>query len=182
MITVMMMFIVGEALVQSGVVRNVSRHLVRMAGPGPRESTRCSCCWLAPSPLLSPIPQPWRCLMPIAIQLSKRFKFSPSKILFPSPTHRSMAAPVRCLGTSTNLLVSAMAADRSRSRVFDSRIRLAGIPLLIVGTLYNLFIVRRLLPSRIDHHQPDSQISPGVVSDRGQADADISARRPYGSR
>ena len=147
-ITVMMMFIIGEALVQSGVVRNVSRHLARMAGARP---TRIYTLFLllvgAVSSFVSNTATV-AVLMPIAIQLSKRFKFSPSKILIPLSYASIYGGTCTLLGTSTNLLVSAMAADRVGKGFSILEFAWLGIPLLIVGTLYNLFVVRRLLPSR----------------------------------
>jgi len=147
-ITVMMMFIVGEALVQSGVVRSVSRHIIRMAGARP---TRVYTLFLllvgAVSSFVSNTATV-AVLMPLATQLSKRFKFSPSKILIPLSYASIYGGTCTLLGTSTNLLVSAMAADRVGRGFSVLEFAWLGLPLLLVGTAYNLFVVRRLLPSR----------------------------------
>ncbi|MGH9382498.1 MAG: sodium:proton antiporter, partial [Thermoanaerobaculia bacterium] len=87
-------------------------------------------------------------LMPVAIQLAHRMKFSPSKILIPLSYASIYGGTVTLLGTSTNLLVSAMAADRGIRPFTVFEFAWLGVPLLIVGTLYNVFFLRRVLPSR----------------------------------
>ncbi len=147
-ITVMMLFIAGDALVRTGAVRKLSEWLARRAGGS------ASRLWTSFLLLVGGVSSfvsntaTVAVLMPVAIQLAHRMKFSPSKILIPLSYASIYGGTVTLLGTSTNLLVSAMAADRGIRPFTVFEFAWLGVPLLIVGTLYNVFFLRRVLPSR----------------------------------
>lgn len=147
-ITVMMLFIAGDALVRTGAVRKLSEWLVRRAG-GSTNRLWTSFLFLVGgvSSFVSNTATV-AVLMPVAIQLAHRMKFSPSKILIPLSYASIYGGTVTLLGTSTNLLVSAMAASRGLPPFSVFEFAWLGVPLLVVGTLYNVLFLRRILPSR----------------------------------
>jgi di/tricarboxylate transporter len=86
--------------------------------------------------------------MPVAIDIAKHFKFSPSKLLLPLSYASIMGGTCTLLGTSTNLLVSSMAAERLGTGF--GLFELAGVGLVILGAgfVYNILGPMRYLPSR----------------------------------
>lgn len=90
-------------------------------------------------------------LIPVAIQLSQKFQISPSKILIPLSYAAIYGGTLTLIGTSTNLLVASMVVGHSE---FDKdplgmfEFAAIGIIFLLVGTIYNLLVVPKILPSR----------------------------------
>jgi len=147
-ITVMMLFILSEALVQSGVVRELSHRITRMAD---RSHVTATFLLLGLTAVVSAFINNTAAvaiLMPVAIHLAKHYGFSPSKILLPLSYASIFGGTCTLVGTSTNLLVSSMSAERGEGAlsVFEF-VRLGGV-LLAVGMAYNLLVLARFLPSR----------------------------------
>jgi di/tricarboxylate transporter len=93
-------------------------------------------------------------LMPYVHSWSKRNNIRPSKLLIPLSYAAILGGCVTLIGTSTNLIVSGMVKDQSiipglePVGLFDFTI--AGLPMLILGTLYLVLFSNRLLPNRKD--------------------------------
>ncbi len=86
--------------------------------------------------------------IPLALNLSSRFKISPSKILIPLSYAGIYGGTMTLIGTSTNLLVSSMAEDHGivPFTMFEF-FRMGGV-FLVVGTFYNILVVPKVLSSR----------------------------------
>jgi len=147
-VTVMMMFVLSEALVQSGVIRFLSHRITRGAGENP---------WKATLPLLGLTAvlsafinntAAVAILMPVGIHLAKHFRFSPSKILLPISYASILGGTCTLIGTSTNLLVSALAVDHGLAAFSVFEFLRLGWILLPLGLIYNLLGPMRFLPSR----------------------------------
>ena len=147
-ITVMMMFILSDGLVQSGLVRQLGYKLSHWAGHAPN---RISAALLFVGGGLSAFLNNTAVVsifLPMALDLSKRYRMNASALLLPLSFAAIMGGTCTLIGTSTNLLVSALAEDYGLApfTVFEF-FGLGGI-LFVLGMAYNLFVARHLLPER----------------------------------
>ncbi len=147
-ITVMMMFILSEALVQSGVVNRLGHRLLRLSG---RTMGRGAFFLLLLTGVLSAFINnvaAMALLMPVAIQLAHHHGKSPSKILLPLSWVSIFGGLCTLIGTSTNLLVAALAEEHGMERFGVFEFLSVGIVLFIVGMIYTLLVPLKKLPSR----------------------------------
>ena len=86
--------------------------------------------------------------IPLALQLSQRFQISPSKILIPLSYAAIYGGTLTLIGTSTNLLVSSVVEDYGVKPLGMFEFAGMGLIFLITGTIYNLWVVPKILPSR----------------------------------
>ena len=87
--------------------------------------------------------------MPITIRLAHTYKVSPSKMLIPLSYAAILGGTLTLVGTSTNLLVNSiyMSYEGAQPLGMFEFFRY-GFIILIIGTVYLLFIAPKLIPSR----------------------------------
>lgn len=143
-LTVMMMFVLSEGLVQSGLVTKVGYRIADLTGTSQ---------WVASVLLLVLVgtisafinnTAAVSVFMPVAIHLARHFGFSPSKILMPLSFVAIFGGTCTLFGTSTNLLVSSLAPQQFTVFEFLP----LGLVLLGVGLVYTVLVPMRWLPSR----------------------------------
>ena len=86
--------------------------------------------------------------IPLALNLSSRFQISPSKLLIPLSYAGIYGGTMTLIGTSTNLLVSSMAEQYGIIPFTMFEFLKLGAVFFVVGTIYNLIVTPKLLPSR----------------------------------
>jgi len=86
--------------------------------------------------------------IPLAINLCQRFHISPTKILLPLSYAAIFGGTLTLIGTSTNLVVSAMMENSGHEPFSMFEFSKLGVIFLVIGTLYNVIITRWFLPSR----------------------------------
>jgi len=87
-------------------------------------------------------------LIPIVLGLAKDLKVSPGKLLMPLSFSALFGGVCTLIGTSTNILVSSIAAKHGQPPFGMFEFSPFGIVILIVGSLYMMFIGVRLIPER----------------------------------
>lgn len=117
-------------------------------------------------------------LIPVAIQLSQRFQVSPSKVLIPLSYAAIYGGTLTLIGTSTNLLVASMVvghSEFSRDPLGMFEFAWMGIIFLVVGTIYNLLVVPKILPSRagVSSLTRNYQLSPYLTEFRVSEDSPL---------
>ncbi len=146
-ITVMMMLILSESLTQSGVITRFGHRLSKMAERSPlRAGTLLLLFTAAVSGFINNTAAV-SILIPVSLQLAKHHHFSPSKILMPLSYMAILGGTCTLIGTSTNLLVSALAEDHGYPGFGMFDFLPLGVLLTVIGGLY-LMVGYRLLPSR----------------------------------
>jgi di/tricarboxylate transporter len=147
-ITVMMMFIVSEGLVKSGLLTAVAHRITGYAG---NSRWTASTFVLTLAGVMSAFINNTAAMslfMPVSIHLAKHYKFSPSKILLPLSYASILGGTCTLIGTSTNLLVSAMAEEMGYGAFSMFELASLGLILFGVGMVYTLTVSMRLLPPR----------------------------------
>ena len=87
--------------------------------------------------------------MPITIRLAHNYRVSPSKMLIPLSYAAILGGTLTLVGTSTNLLVNSIYMSYEGSKPLGMFEFLKyGSVILVIGTVYLLFIAPRLIPSR----------------------------------
>ena len=87
-------------------------------------------------------------LLPLAYQWANKYKKPISKLLIPLSFSAILGGTMTLIGTSTNLVLNALLVERGLKPLSIFSFTPVGIALVIVGTLYLLFIGERLLPDR----------------------------------
>ena len=93
-------------------------------------------------------------MMPYVHSWSKRNNVSPSKLLIPLSYAAILGGCITLIGTSTNLIVNGMLADQEiiptlkTLDMFD--FAWVGVPMMAIGTVYLLFVSKKLLPDKKD--------------------------------
>jgi di/tricarboxylate transporter len=149
-VTVMMMFILSASLVHSGLVTKLGYRIAEHTG-GSR--WRASVLLLVVAAVLSAFVNNTAAvavLMPVAIQLARHYNFSPSKILLPLSYTAIFGGTCTLLGTSTNLLVSSLSAEKGAGAFSVFEFLGLGVILCGVGLIYNVLVPMHRLEPRVE--------------------------------
>ena len=148
-VTVLMMMILSEAIVESGVVAQVGHRISRISRGSSRAQIALLFCTAGLLSMFISNTAAVAMFIPVAIQLSKQMRTSPSKLLLPLNYAAIFGGTCTLVGTSTNILVSSLAAGRGvhAFSMFEF-LRMGGL-FFVVGMAYNFLLVR-WLPDRGD--------------------------------
>jgi len=86
--------------------------------------------------------------IPLAVDLCRRFRLSPSKILMPLSFAAIFGGTLTLIGTSTNLLVSSLLDQVGREPFGMFELTPLGLVFLAVGLVYVLVLAPKMLPDR----------------------------------
>lgn len=148
-VTVLMMFILSEGLVQSGLVRRIG---YRIAAYARDSSWRASAILLTLTGFISGFINNTAAVsifIPVGTSLAEHYRVSPSKILMPLSYAAIVGGTCTLIGTSTNLLVSALAVQHGYAAFTMFEFLRIGSVFFAVGMAYTLFVAIRWLPDRL---------------------------------
>lgn len=91
--------------------------------------------------------------MSIVMTACVRFGFAPSKFLIPLSYISILAGTCTLIGTSTNILVSDVAAEMGNAPISMFELSVLGVPIAIAGGIFMLLFADKLMP---DHPSPAS--------------------------
>ncbi|KAB2967423.1 MAG: SLC13 family permease [Thermoanaerobaculia bacterium] len=148
-VTVLLMMVLSEAIAESGVVAQVGHRIGRIS----RGSLRVQVALLfAIAGVLSMFINNTAAIamfIPIAIQIAKQTRRSPSRLLLPLNYAVIFGGTCTLVGTSTNILVSSLAAERGLPAFTMFEFARMGLVYFALGLAYNILLVR-FLPDRGD--------------------------------
>jgi di/tricarboxylate transporter len=87
--------------------------------------------------------------IPIVMGLSCECDFSPTKLLIPLSYVSILAGTCTLIGTSTNIVVSDLAADFGYQQMTMFELGKIGVPIALAGLFYLLLVSGQLLPERV---------------------------------
>jgi len=149
-VTIGALFILSHALTRTGILEVAARQLSRMVGPRK---------WLGISIFLIAVSITSAFLsntavvamfIPLAMDLSRRFHISPSKVLLPLSYAAIMGGTLTLVGTSTNLIVNSFVIEEGLPPLGMFEFARLGWVFLVVGLSYMLIFGRRMLPAAPD--------------------------------
>ena len=149
-ITIGALFVLGHALLHTGLLDAAAEWLGRRLGGRP---------WLGVGGLLLVVALMSGFLnntavvaifIPMVMRLSDRLALSPSKVLIPLSYASIFGGTLTLIGTSTNLLVSSILEDAGLAALGMFELGRFGLIVLVCGVVYLLVFAPRLLPDRVD--------------------------------
>lgn len=147
-ITIGSLFVVGAGLQSTGGLNYLSRWL--LGNPKPKTSflrlfapIAGLSAFMANTPLVA-------FFLPIFIQLAKRLRVSPSKLLIPLSYVSILGGTCTLIGTSTNLVVDGLMRKQGLAPMGMFELAPVGVVIIIVGLIYMATFGQRILPDRQD--------------------------------
>lgn len=160
-VTIMMVFILSDGLVQSGVMARIGYALMRVGGKIARRAiwpllvlTGAVSAFINNTAAVS-------LFIPVSLSISKHFHISPSKVLIPLSYSAIVGGTCTLIGTSTNILVSSLAVHHGLAPFTVFEFLRLGAVLFVIGMAYNFFVAPRLLPDRTDQSSLTSKYHMG---------------------
>jgi len=148
-ITIGAIFIISKALVKTGFLEVLSNYLYKLGGN--RKWLTFSIFFITTS-IISGFLNNTAAVaifIPLAFKLCQRFHISPTKILLPLSYAAIFGGTLTLIGTSTNLIVNSFLESQEHLEPFKMfEFTKLGLIFFVVGTVYNLFISKWILPSR----------------------------------
>jgi di/tricarboxylate transporter len=146
--TIAAMFVLSAGLVRTGMLQWVARHIDVVAGRGEWRLILVLCLVAAVLSAFLVNTAVVAIFIPVAVMLANDRKISPSKVLIPLSFASQFGGVCTIIGTSTNMLVNGIAISKDIRAFGFFELAPLGLVMVAVGTLYLLFIGRRLLPKR----------------------------------
>lgn len=149
-VSVLAMLILSGGLTRTGAVANLGRTIARLGG---RSEARLCLVVMAVGAVLSAFVNNTAVvavLMPLTLRLAGDAGVPPSRLLMPLSFASVLGGTMTLIGTSTNLLVDALARREGLAGFTMFEFTPLGVILAAVGLVYMLLVGRRLLPA----HRP----------------------------
>jgi di/tricarboxylate transporter len=147
-ITVAAMFLLSRGLIRTGAVGFVTGWVMRFSKGNQTYATLLIFVTVAfASAFINNTPVVVL-FIPIVMALSCKCDFSPSKLLIPLSYVSILAGTSTLIGTSTNIIVSDLAATYGFEELTMFELGKIGVPIAIVGMVFLLVIAPRLMPAR----------------------------------
>ncbi|NQT61844.1 MAG: SLC13 family permease [Candidatus Marinimicrobia bacterium] len=145
---VAVMFVLSHALVKTGVLESLSEYFIELEH---RRKWLGIGLFLVTTSIFSGFINNVAAVaifIPVAMQMASKFRISPSKLLIPLSYAAIYGGTITLIGTSTNLLVSSVGESHGIQPLGMFEFLPMGIIFLVVGSVYTLFVLPRILPSR----------------------------------
>ncbi len=155
--TVAALFIVGGAVLQSGLSARIADRILKVAGTSERRLMFVIMLSVAVLSGFISSTGTVAVLMPAIVSLGARVKISPSRLLMPLAFGSLLGGAATLIGTPPNIIVSDVLAEAGFGRFDFFTFTPLGLVLILVGVVYMVFIGRALLP---DHKTTELDIQP----------------------
>ncbi|MDX1523915.1 MAG: SLC13 family permease, partial [Anaerolineae bacterium] len=168
-ITVLAMFILSAGIYQTGVVNRLAHHMLRLSGQSHIKQLLVVMFAVGPISAFINNAAAVAILIPSVITLARKRHRAPSKLLIPLSYFSQLAGAVTLVGTSSNILASALSAKAGLGGFSMFEFSHIGLLVFTTGAIYLLFIAPRLLPEHrgdepvIDSYQIKSYLSEVIV-------------------
>lgn len=147
-ILLMGLLIMTAALMRTGVVEVVGRTLLQYTANHPGSLLPATMIAVAIMSIFINNTAAAAFFLPVILGLSQRAKFSASRLLMPMAFAAILSSSVTLVATSTNVVVSGLITQFGLEPIGMFELTPVGLPILIVGLLYMMFVGKRLIPER----------------------------------
>jgi di/tricarboxylate transporter len=147
-VTVLAMFILSGALYRTGIINVLGHRMIRFAGPTEWKQLLTIMLVVAPISAFINNTAAVAILIPSVIALARAHHRAPSKLLIPLSYFSQLAGVITLIGTSTNILASALSATEGHGAFSMFEFSHLGLLIFATGALYFLFVGHKLLPER----------------------------------
>lgn len=148
LITIVSLIIIGAALTETGALEIISSIIARFSKESPRVGMGVTLLIVGIfSAFLNDTPVVVM-FIPVIISLAKKLRLSPTRWLMPLSYIAILGGMVTLVGSSTNLLVSAMIVKLSQEPLSFFAFSDIGVVLALSGAIYTLVFLPRRLPKK----------------------------------
>jgi di/tricarboxylate transporter len=147
-VTIAAMFVLSAGLMKTGAISWISQRLARLGGDSEMRSFIILMVTVAFVSAFINNAAAVAVFIPITIKACRQFNVSPSRMLMPLSFISIMGGTCTLIGTSANILASALARDEGLEEFGMFELSPLGIVFFAVGLVYLIFVARRLLPER----------------------------------
>ncbi|OGF56320.1 MAG: hypothetical protein A2Z21_03955 [Candidatus Fraserbacteria bacterium RBG_16_55_9] len=147
-ITVLAMFILSGALYRTGVINQLTRPMIRMAGESEFRQLLILALIVGSISAFIANTAVVAIFLPLVLTLARERRRAPSKLLIPLSYVAQLGGVITLIGTSTNVLASALSERAGFGALGMFEFAKIGLLIFATGVLYLLLIGRRLLPER----------------------------------
>lgn len=151
--TVTAMFVISAGLVRTGLVQWLAQQIDILAGKTEARLLLVLCIAIAFLSAFIVNTATVAIFIPIAIMLANSRSIAPSRMLIPLSFASQFGGVCTLVGTSTNILVNAIAVSSGMTPFSFFEFAPLGLIMALAGILYLLFVGRRLLPKRSGEDQ-----------------------------
>lgn len=165
-LTIAALFIVGGAVLNTGLAKLIGQRVLAIAGTGPVRLTFVLMLTVA---LLSSFLSDTgtvAVLLPAALVLAREAKLPPSKLLIPLSYGALLGGAMTLIGTTPNLIVSELLEENGFAPFGFFSFTPIGVILLIIGITFMLLIGHRLLPNRRTQRESQPVENPAALIER----------------
>ncbi len=159
-ITIAALFVVGGAVMHTGLASVIGRQVLTIAG---RSEIRLIVVLMTAVALLSGFMSNTgtvAVLLPAVVALAAGAKIAPSRLLMPLAFGASLGGAMTLIGTPPNIIVSDMLAEAGMEPFGFFAFMPMGLILLVAGLIFMVLIGRKLLPNRTTNTKTQSVTSP----------------------
>jgi len=147
-ITVMAMFVLSAGLYRTGAVDRLTEKLMPLGGSSQTRQLLLVLFTVGPISAFLNNTAAVAILIPFAVKMARDHGRSPSKLLIPLSYMSQLAGVITLIGTSTNILASALSEDLGFGALGMFEFSLLGLIVMVAGLGYLLTAGRVLLPDR----------------------------------
>lgn len=147
-ITVLAMFILSGGIYRTGMINRLTHRLVRFAGENDLKQVATVMLIVGPISAFINNTAAVAILIPSVLTLAREHRRPPSKLLIPLSFTSQLAGVMTLIGTSSNVLASALSVQEGYGPFGMFEFTRIGFFIFVTGALYLLFIGRKLLPER----------------------------------
>lgn len=169
--TIAAMFILSAGLVRTGAIQWVAHRIEKLTGRGERWLILTLCLVVAVLSAFIVNTAVVAIFIPVAIVLAKGHNLPSSRVLMPLSFASQFGGVCTLVGTSTNILVSAIAVDKGMPPLGFFELTPLGVVMLLVGIIYMITVGYWLLPKRrgeiekVDKYRLDDYLTELLVTD-----------------
>ncbi len=145
-LTIAALFVVGGAVLQTGLAGAIGRRILQIAGTSPVRLTVVIMLAVAALSGFMSDTGTVAVLLPAIISLARNAKISPSKLLIPLSFGALLGGATTLIGTTPNIIVSDLLAEHGLAPFGFFSFTPVGLALLATGLLFMVFVGRRMLP------------------------------------
>jgi len=177
-VTIAAMFVLTEGLKRAGGLNLAARWFQRVAGGGDLRGMMSMMVSIALVSAFINNTAAVAIFIPIVIRVAEHRDMSPSRLLMPLSFAAMFGGVCTLVGTSTNILVSSIAADAGMPAFGMFEFAPLGLVLLVLGFLYLFTLGPHVIPDR----RPDRDMTERFDVHAYLTDVEVVAGSPYAGR